>query len=208
MHYLNSFLLLVIFSSISHGQPGLTQGNYSISYKDWSNPLVFRHSPEPLITGYGTLSDSLEKVHGSIFYELDGEYLAIESWADYYYWFTKKYDVLFRKTSAFYSTYYFLNDEMGMIHFVFFNQNYKGDYFPSLLRIHFENQKQVRRVLTYNRVRTYRGIPFIDEMGMYRPDLVERRWWNSSSKQDGSFSITSGRRSQNRREGSLEKSDN
>ncbi len=207
MRHISSFLLIVLCSSIINGQSDAEAEFYSISHRDWSNALIFKYSPQPLVTGYGILSDSLKEVHGSVFYELNGEYMAIETWADYYYWFTQRYEVLFRQSSALYSTYYFLNDIKGMIRYVFFDQNYKGDYFPSAIRIQFENDKQFRRVQSYNRVMAYRGIPYFDQLGMYRPDLVERRIESWSASKEGHFSITSGRRVQTGNEGSTAKVD-
>lgn len=190
------------------------EGKAVIWYKDWSNPLIFRYSPSPLITGYGEKSDSLKAVHGSTFYELENEYVAIESWADYYYWFTKKYDVLFRQPASVYETYYFLNDLNGMIKFVFFNENYKGDYFPSAIRIQFDTKKQVRQIASEGGL-VYGGTPVFDRFGMYRPDLVERRWLfkyniGNDNNVDPSipFILSGSRGSSSRSESSTSTSDN
>ncbi len=197
---------LICVESVNAQENFPNPNNFTISYKDWSNPLMFRYSPAPFITGYGVHSDSLEEVHGSTFYELDGEYLAIETWADYYYWFTQKYDILFRESSAVYRTSYFLNDISGMIRFVYFNNNYKGDHFPSQIRLFFKNKREIRSVS--NGHRPYSGTPYFDELGMYRPDLIERRWLFRDKDSSLPF-ILSGRRGNSiRSEGSTERSDN
>ncbi len=205
----NTFLLaiLLVFVSSSNAQEVFQNlDNNTISFRDWANPLIFQHAPEPFVTGYGIHSDSLQKAYGSIFYELDGEYLAIESWADYYYWFTQKYPVLFRQPSSVYSAYYYLNDLPGMIRFVFLNDNYKGDYFPSSVRINFDNKEQVR-FLTNGHI-PYTGTPFFDSQGLYRPDLIEKRWQFRNEESGLPFILSGSRGRSSRSEGSTSRSDN
>lgn len=97
----------------------------------WSDPKVYQLSPEPVINEYGVYSDSLSKVYdGKTFYEHDSIYYAIESWADYYYWFTQRYWYNFTDQVALYELYYYSKDDYHMIEFI--ANNYTGKYLPGI----------------------------------------------------------------------------
>lgn len=119
----------------------LTQALYSqkaptIVYYNWSNPTTFELSPSPIIKGYGYYSDSLSTVYnGKRFYEYNREYYCIQSWADYYYWFTKEYWYRFKNPDL-YEYYYMTKDDYGMASYIA-SSNYLGRYYPSLITLNF-----------------------------------------------------------------------
>lgn len=112
---------------------------FTISYLQWSNPTSFQLSPSPNIKGYGFYSDSLSNIYkGATFYEYNGEYYRINSWADYYYWFVKKYWFLF-VDGAHYEFYYLTNNDLGMASYIS-SYKYSGKYYPSSILIDFEDE--------------------------------------------------------------------
>ena len=124
----------------------MSQKPNSIDYYDWSSPETFKLSPSPIIKGYGYYSDSLSKIYdGKTFYVHNDEYYCIESWADYYYWFTQEYRHLFNDPQI-YEYYYFANDDYGMASYIASNK-YLGDYYPSSVKINFPDQ-----AIEYNRL--------------------------------------------------------
>ena len=125
---------LIIISLSSFGQ------NKTIPYYDWSNPSAFKMGPSPKLTGYGYYSDSLSNVYdGTTFYVYDNEYYAIDSWADYYLWYTKKYSHLFTEP-ALYEYYYSAKDDYNMASYIA-SDNYKGTYYPANIMIEFTDDK-------------------------------------------------------------------
>ncbi len=113
-----------------------SQSNHTVLYSNWSDSNTFKLSPSPLITGYGFYSDSLSKVFdGKTFYEHNNEYYCIDSWADYYYWFTKEYWYQFNDTQL-YEYYYLSEDNYGMASYIASNK-YLGKYYPSLIQLFF-----------------------------------------------------------------------
>lgn len=116
-----------------------SQSAITIDYYNWSNPATFKSSPSPIIKGYGFYSDSLsEAFNGKTFYEYNNEYYCIESWADYYYWFTQAYRHQFEDPQL-YEYYYFTNDDYGMASYIASNK-YRGKFYPSNLMISFADK--------------------------------------------------------------------
>jgi len=106
--------------------------SYVIRYDNWSNPYYFN---SPIVTGYGEYSDSLSKVYdGKSFYIYDNEYYLIESWADYYLWFTKRFWYNFTNPEL-YEVYYITDNDYGMASYI--ASHYNGAYYPSLIKIDF-----------------------------------------------------------------------
>ncbi len=133
------------------------QNTTSIDYFNWSNPETFKSSPSPIIKGYGYYSDSLSKVfNGKEFYVHNSEYYCIESWADYYYWFTQEYRQLFEDPQI-YEYYYFAGDDYGMASYIASNK-YQGDFYPSPITLSFKD-----RIAKTNRLATASYIPRNDE---------------------------------------------
>lgn len=119
----------------------------TISYIDWSNPIVFNTSKSPRVKGYGYFSDSLSNVfNGVAFYEYNNDYYPIESWADYYYWFTKKYSHLFSDPQV-YEYYYITGDDFGMASYIT-SSKYLGKYYPSSFVVNFEDKVVAENRLT------------------------------------------------------------
>lgn len=65
-------------------------------------------------------------------FENAGKYYRINSLADYYYWFTRKYDFLFRKSTDIYEKMYFEGVSFELARFV--KENYKGKKLPVKFR--------------------------------------------------------------------------
>ncbi|OFX20911.1 MAG: hypothetical protein A2041_05495 [Bacteroidetes bacterium GWA2_31_9b] len=129
----NLLLTLLLIASLSLFSQSITK----IDYFNWSNPNTFNTSPGPSIKGYGFYSDSLSQANdGKIFYEFNNEYYCIESWADYYYWFTKAYKNMFEEPQL-YEYYYWVNDDYGMASYIASNK-YLGKYYPSSIQVNLK----------------------------------------------------------------------
>ncbi|MFC2103978.1 hypothetical protein ACFLS4_01335 [Bacteroidota bacterium] len=127
----------------------ISQSVNKIDYFNWSDPNTFQLSPSPVVHGYGFYSDSLAKLHdGKTFYEHNGEYYSIESWADYYYWFTQAYRHLFEDPQL-YEYYYFTNDNYGMASYIA-GSKYLGKYYPSTVQINFADMQVDNNRLSTN----------------------------------------------------------
>lgn len=133
------------------------QTTTSIDYFNWSNPETFKSSPSPIVKGYGYYSDSLSKVfNDKEFYVHNNEYYCVESWADYYYWFTQEYRQLFEDPQI-YEYYYFAGDDYGMASYIA-SHKYKGKFYPSPITLSFED-----RIAEANRLATPKYTPKNDE---------------------------------------------
>ncbi|WP_462281387.1 hypothetical protein [Salinivirga cyanobacteriivorans] len=118
--------VVIIFSMSLFGQK-------IIDYKQWSNPKAFQTSPTPVITGFGAYSDSLSNVYdGKTFFANGTDYFQIESWADYYYWFTQKYWYKFKHPEL-YEYFYLTENDYEMARYV--ATQYLGKYYPSAITI-------------------------------------------------------------------------
>lgn len=115
-----------------------SQSITTINYFKWSDPTTFKLSPSPYIKGYGHYSDSLSNIFDDKdFYEFNNEYYCIESWADYYYWYTKKYWHQF-DNPAVYEYYYWTKNDLGMASYIA-SYNYHGKYYPSSIKLIFKD---------------------------------------------------------------------
>lgn len=105
--------LLSSFAFISSAQDLFTINN-------WSDSTMFRWA-HPTIRGYSDLSDSLaQAIPGKAeFYHFDGTYYAVNSWADYYNWFTKAYWFRFKRPVLEYETFYLLGDNFMMVDWLY-----------------------------------------------------------------------------------------
>ena len=114
---------------------------YKVPYYNWSNPETFQLSPSPIIKGSGELSDSLLAIFDvESVYECNEEYYLINSWADYYEWYTTKYWFQFELPEL-YQYYYNIDDEYGMVNFI--ANNFKGSYYPSKIAITTQDNDQI-----------------------------------------------------------------
>ncbi|MCB2194768.1 MAG: hypothetical protein KQH79_02855 [Bacteroidetes bacterium] len=152
------------------------QNTTSVDYFNWSNPETFKVSPSPIIKGYGYYSDSLSQVfNGKEFYVHNNEYYCIESWADYYYWFTQEYRHLFEDPQI-YEYYYFAGDDYGMASYIASNK-YQGDFYPSSITLSFKE-----RTAETNRLASASYIPSNDkDMEVLNKELETKRDISSSS---------------------------
>ncbi len=115
-------------------------GQKIIDYKSWSNPTTFQTSQTPTITGFGEYSDSLQKVYdGKTFFANGNDYFQIESWADYYYWFTQKYWYKF-KNPELYEYFYLTENNYEMARYV--ATQYLGKYYPSAITIQLDQSSK------------------------------------------------------------------
>lgn len=103
-----------------------------VMWHDWYDSAAFLRGPRPLINGYGRISDSLSLVYNKPMYEYGGKYYPINNMADYYFWFTRKYEFLFRKEASLYEELYYSGDSFGLAMYV--KRNYKGKKLPVKFR--------------------------------------------------------------------------
>ncbi len=146
------FILIGLFFTLISSAQFL----YKVAYYDWSNPTTFMLSPQPLILGYGPKSDSLSIAYeGTTFFEYQDEYYPITSWADYYYWFTKRYWYWF-ESPLLYEYYYLAENDLGMARYI--ARNYRGNYYPSMVIIDLGIYN-----IGANRMQSCRSLPYTEE---------------------------------------------
>ncbi len=131
MRLVIGFLAIVLFSSATLAQK--KKRPRAIHWYNWTDSVAFQNGPIPLVQSYGYFSDSLSKVHGGIFYTLGDEYFPIKTTADYYLWFTRRYEFLFRDKIETYELFYIAGDQLSMATFI--STNYKGKRFPIRLSL-------------------------------------------------------------------------
>ena len=104
-----------------------------VIWNDWYDSTAYVNGPQPLITGFGKLSDSLSLIHNVItVFEYQGKYYLINNLADYYFWFTRKYEFLFRKDISIYEEIYFSGESYYAARYI--HKNYKGKKLPVKFR--------------------------------------------------------------------------
>ncbi|MBD0403799.1 hypothetical protein [Flammeovirga sp. EKP202] len=131
MKSLTLIIALLYFTNlVAHAQ----RTSYKeITVDQFDDYEAFVNSPPPHITGKGIKSDSLSYSNLVYeYYEAEDQYYAIESWADYYYWLSKKYTYLFNKPEIF-EHFYQMKDNVQMIKYLSFN--YSVWHFPSSIKI-------------------------------------------------------------------------
>ena len=162
------------------------QTKNEVPYFKWSNPITYQVSPSPIVTGYGKYSDKLSKENdGKIFYEYDGEYYLIETWADYYYWYTKKYWFNFNKPQV-YEFFYYTKNDFEMANYV--ASNFIGEYYPTKITVSFTG-KHVKK----NRMSDFSNFAINDEqIRIARNTNVEESNYNRLSSK-GTKNISSNR---------------
>lgn len=129
-------LLITVVSTTSIAQiaPIVNQTN-------WDSPVVWHNSSTPTIKRYGDQSDSLRAVYEVDFLFHNGLYYHVNSWADYFLWFTQRYSYRFNLNVALYKYYYDAKDNWAMMDFVF--NTYRGGIFPTI------TVQQVGKTRTY-----------------------------------------------------------
>ncbi len=134
------FLLLCFISIISFSQKRITVAN-------WDNEIYFQNSRNPVIKNYGPLSDSLSSTYDVDFLFYDDKYFALNSWADYYYWYSQRFWYLLPFTYSLYEYYYHTKNNFGMVGIVVGN-SYLGRYYPSYITIEIEDENMLNRLST------------------------------------------------------------
>lgn len=121
----NIFLLFTItLSSMVFSQVKIDRYN-------WDSQVAFKNSGVPYEKTYGPLSDSLRTATAdglTQFYFYDNEYYAINSWADYFLWYSKKYSWKFIEGTHAYEYYHLTNNNEEMMRFVFENSQISTNY--------------------------------------------------------------------------------
>lgn len=126
--------ILVLLVAACMGQKKRPQ---KVLWFDWYDSAAFFQGPRPITEGYGPLSDSLSKSNNGVtIFEFNRQYYKINCLADYYFWFTQKYDYLFRKSPKIYERIYYAGDSFGLAQFV--KKNYKGRRLPVKFRFPYD----------------------------------------------------------------------
>lgn len=135
-------LLIILFVSLSSS----LFGQIEIDRFNWNNEVAFKNSGVPFEKVYGPLSDSLSQAYDkeAQFYYLNNEYYAINTWADYFLWYTKKYSWKFVEGIHTYEYYYLMENNEEMMRFVFENSQLHTDY-PIATTVNFTPLTNRRR---------------------------------------------------------------
>lgn len=117
-------LALLILSLVSYSQSPI------INRSTWDSPVAYENSSTPTLKAFGEHSDSLKSAYGVQFLFHNNKYYHVNTWADYYLWFTQKYSYLFFLNADLYKAYYEAGDNFAMMDFVF--NYYRGDILPTI----------------------------------------------------------------------------
>jgi hypothetical protein len=155
--------ITLIFAFISISIFASAQVEYfEIFYDDFSSSQTFHLSPAPYITNFGEYSDSLTSLFSGVdFYELNGEYFPVKSWADYYYWYTQSYYWLFVNPEK-YEHYYLAKNNKEMVKYIY-SDNYKTDKYPSAIMVYLLGDEDKKEYLTENAYK-YKSVDEIPEV--------------------------------------------
>lgn len=135
---MKKILITIIVAGISLSLAA--QKMHTVAWYNWSNPITYQLSPSPYITGYGYYSDSLSNANdGVTFYEYNGEYYPVKSWADYYLWYVNEYWFHFIDPEL-YEYYYMTKNDFEMARYIA-GRSYLGRYYPSRICISFVNKE-------------------------------------------------------------------
>ena len=170
--------LIVLFSISLLLNNIYSQKLYTVSYYKWSDHATFLMSPPPFKTGHGKLSDSLSKAHpDTTFYQLDGDYYPITSWADYYFWYVKKYWYEFINPEV-YEFFYHMKNDYGMAKYIC-SENFIGEKYPSGFVLSFPDKEVDQNLMN----RTNMKNPYYShERGYYQPNNSDSLHLNNSLK--------------------------
>ncbi len=140
-------LALLAISISSYSQSPL------INRYTWDSPVAYENSSTPTLKAFGEHSDSLKSAYGVQFLFHNNNYYHVNSWADYYLWFTQKYSYLFNLSPDLYKFYYQSGDNWAMMDYVF--NSYRGDILPTIyVDLGDGNSKDIRSyAFNYNRFR-------------------------------------------------------
>jgi len=167
-----------------------SQRFHVVQYYNWSSNTSFNVSPSPWITGYGVLSDSLSSIYGGKFYEYNGEYYPINSWADYYNWYVKKFWYYFNDPGL-YEYFYLIGDDFGMAQYIC-GANYYGWKYPSRIAVTFPGRDVYINNLSRYRIR--RCIKTNDWTNKYYVAEIKR---NGKRRNNSNINLIKDRRTRN-----------
>lgn len=130
-----SILFLISFVVLKAQMP------HDVPYHNWSNPTVYQISPRPIIRGNTFASDSIAEVlNYKEVYEHNGEFYPIESWADYFFWYSTKYWFYF-ETPDLYEYYYYTKNDYNMVQYLV--SNFTGSYYPARISVSIEGEPEI-----------------------------------------------------------------
>lgn len=131
------YRVLIILAFLFVSEFSFSQSSGSIAYYYWSDPMTYKRTRRPLISAYGPLSDSLSNEYdGNDFFEHNDTYYQVNSWADYYLWFTKEYWWQFNHPVQ-YEFFYYAKDNLGMV--TYLATNFVGTWYPAPVKVNFLN---------------------------------------------------------------------
>ncbi|MCK5028067.1 MAG: hypothetical protein KAR57_00430 [Bacteroidales bacterium] len=167
--------ITLIFAFISISIFASAQVEYfKFFYDDFNNTQTYRLSPAPYITSFGEYSDSLSTLFNGVdFYELNGEYFPVKSWADYYYWYTQSYYWLFVNPEK-YEHHYLAKNNKEMVKYIF-SDNYKTDKYPSAIMVYIMGDEDNKEYLCENMHKfiSVDEIPEVVEKLSQKPENVD-----------------------------------
>lgn len=96
----------------------------TIDANTWDDPVTFQNSGVPLIADFGESGDSLALAfsNGTKFYAINDKYTPVNSWADYYLWYTQKYWYRFSRSVDVYAYFHKAKNNLEMMNFIFNNE--------------------------------------------------------------------------------------
>ncbi len=157
-----------------------------IRWNQWLDSAAFFSGPNPLVIGKGKYSDSIASVNnvGLAFVSDDGYYL-INSTADYYLWFTRRFEFLFNHDIYEYEFYYALRDSLGMSDFI--RRTYNGRKLPLKFRAYYDpNETSSRRRVSRQKNSALEGSPNTNYVNNRQRQLTTKSTGNTPSKAAGS----------------------
>jgi hypothetical protein len=160
---MKKFICIIIISLLISNV--YSQRLHYVPYYDWNSHTAFMLSPSPLITGQGLYSDSLSRAHNdSTFYEYNGVYYPITSWADYFYWYVDKYWYQFNFPEL-YKFYYESGNNLEMARYIC-GDGFKEYMYPCRIVLDFRNQDVPINYLSRQCVKEYLKIDAKEESSL------------------------------------------
>ncbi|MEP1096221.1 MAG: hypothetical protein ABJG78_13990 [Cyclobacteriaceae bacterium] len=154
-HFTALVLIIIVFASFGQEK----RRTRKVMWDDWYDSAAYARGPQPLIKGVGLLSNSYSiKNDGITVYECQGKYYLINNLADYYFWFTRKYEFLFRKEISIYKELYYAGESYKLAQYVY--RNYKGKKLP--IKFRFPHNQRV----------PYSDPPLAPDVG--RPQTIQK----------------------------------
>ncbi len=165
------FILIFVSSTLNLVQGQWLPKGKRASWKQWYDSAAFFNGPEPLIKGFGDRSLDLSRQYSNkTIFEYQGKYYLINNLADYYFWFTRKYQFLFTKEASIYESYYYSGDVLNQAKFV--KRYYKGKHLPVKFRF------VVPKRSTSSHFPSVQDAPYNPDLNRAGPPTVQRFFKN------------------------------